>query len=131
MEYATTVTAEKIATFDKLDAWQAARFLTKQVYLVSRNFPKDEQFGLTNQMRRAASSVCANIAEGFSRQTIPDKLHFYSISQGSLTELQSFLIIANDVEYLRDDVRISLYNQSVKAHKLLTGLIKSTKRRTT
>jgi four helix bundle protein len=121
--------ATVVDSFDKFDAWQAARELTKRVYLVTKNFPKDEQFGLTNQTRRAASSVAANIAEGFSRQTVPDKLHFYVMAQGSLTELQSFLIIAADVAYLSEDQKAVLYNQSIKAHKLLTGLIKSTKRR--
>lgn len=129
MEYAVAGT-KVVTTFDKLDVWQAARVLTKHTDEVTRSFPKDEQFGLTNQMRRAASSICANIAEGFSRQTIPDKLHFYGIAQGSLTELQSFIIIANDVQYLHDESKLSLYTQSIKTHKLLTGFIKSTKRRT-
>ena len=130
MEYAVAK-PKVIDTFDKLDVWQAARILTKQIYEITRDFPKDEQFGLTNQMRRAASSICANIAEGFSRQTIPDKLHFYGMAQGSLTEVQSFIIIANDVQYLNDESKLSLYAQSIKTHKLLTGFIKSTKRRTT
>ncbi len=126
---------EKVATdtslnsFEKLIAWQTARMLTKNIYIATKQFPKDEQFGLTNQMRRAASSVVANIAEGFSRQTVADKTHFYSIALGSLTELQSFLFVAMDVGYLTEEQRSALYNQSIKAHKLLTGLIKSTKRR--
>lgn len=116
-------------SFEKLLAWQEARVLTKEVYLATKTFPKDEQFALTSQMRRAASSVCANIAEGFSRQTIPDKLHFYVMAAGSLTELQSFTYTALDVGYVDEPIRQSLYNRSVSAHKLLLGLIKSTKRR--
>src|SRR5438067_2270476 len=93
---------EKLDSFEKLNVWKAARELTKQIYVTSKKFPKDEQFGLTNQMRRSASSVTANIAEGFSRQTIPDKLHFYVIAQGSLSELQSFLYTALDVFYINE-----------------------------
>ncbi|HTE22783.1 MAG TPA: four helix bundle protein [Candidatus Limnocylindria bacterium] len=119
----------KLDSFEKLLAWQAARELAKQTYILTRQFPKDEQFALTNQMRRAASSVSANIAEGFSRQTIADKLHFYTIAAGSLTELQSFMYIALDVGYINEDARLLLYSQSVKGHKLLIGLIKSTRNR--
>jgi four helix bundle protein len=120
---------QNLDSFEKLLAWRAARELAKQTYVLTRKFPKDEQFALTNQMRRAASSVAANIAEGFSRQTVADKLHFYTIASGSLTELQSFSYIALDIEYISEDERIILYNQSVKAHKLLIGLIKSTRNR--
>lgn len=120
-----------VRSFEDLLAWQEARQLAKQVYLVTRKFPKDEQFALTSQMRRAATSVTANIAEGFSRQTTPDKVHFYSMALGSLTESQSFLYTALDVGYIEEDVRKSLYDQSVQSHKLLNGLIKSTKRRIT
>jgi four helix bundle protein len=121
--------AQGLDSFEKLLAWQAARELTKQTYILTRKFPKDELFALTSQMRRAASSVAANIAEGFSRQSIADKLHFYTIAAGSLTELQSFTYTALDVEYINEAERASLYNQSVIAHKLLVGLIKSTRNR--
>lgn len=120
-----------VRSFEDLVAWQQARTLAKEIYLMSRAFPKEEQFALTSQMRRAATSVTANIAEGFSRQTAPDKVHFYSIALGSLTELQSFLYTALDVEYIQENIRKKLYDQSVQSHKLLNGLIKSTKRRTT
>ena len=121
--------ARRVNSFEDLLAWQKARFLAKEVYKMTREFPKDEQFGLTSQMRRAATSVTANIAEGFSRQTLADKTHFYAMALGSLTELQSFLYNALDVGYLKESERGNLYNQSIMAHKLLTGLIKSTKRR--
>ena len=119
-----------VRSFEDLVVWQEARQLAKQVYEVTRTFPKDEQFALTSQMRRASTSVTANIAEGFSRQTIADKANFYSMALGSLTELQSFSYTALDVGYIDDATRVKMYNQSVRTHKLLTGLIKSTKRRT-
>ncbi len=123
------VSNQSLDSFEKLLAWQAARKLTKDIYVATKTFPRDEIFALTSQMRRASSSVCANIAEGFSRSTIPDNLHFYSIAAGSLTELQSFTYIALDVEYIDEPQRQKLYNKCVAAHKLLNGLIKSTKRR--
>lgn len=119
----------RLDSFEKLLAWQEARILTKKVYVITRKFPRDELFALTNQMRRASSSVCANIAEGFSRQTTADKLHFYTMAAGSLTEAQSFTYIAMDVGYITQRQQQELYGQCVKAHKLLIGLIKSTKRR--
>ncbi len=118
-----------VRSFEDLKSWQEARLLAKHVYVSTKDFPKTEQFALTNQMRRAATSVGANIAEGFSRQSIADKAHFYSMALGSLTELQSFFYTAFDIEYLKEQQRVELYNQSVRAHKLLNGLIKSTKRR--
>ena len=119
----------KLDSFEKLDAWEHARLFAKEIYLITRDFPKEEQFGITNQMRRAAVSVPANIAEGFSRQTVPDKLHFYTMALGSLTEIQSFLYIATDVGYIRETERQNLYTTSVKVHKILTGLIKATRKR--
>lgn len=121
--------AQNIDSFEKLVAWQEARKLAKLTYMITKNFPKEEQFGLTSQMRRATTSVPANISEGFSRQGIADKLHFYTIAAGSLTELQSFSYTALDVGYINEEKRSNLYNQCVKTHKLLSGLIKSTKRR--
>ena len=89
------------------------------------DFPVQEQFGLTSQMRRSAVSVTSNIAEGFSRQTTNDKLHFYSIALGSLTELQNQLLIARDVGYIQIDELPKLADKSIVTHKLINGLIKS------
>lgn len=118
-----------VDSFEKLLAWQAARELAKGTYILTRKFPKDELFAITSQMRRAASSVPANIAEGFSRQSIADKLHFYTIATGSLTELQSFSYTALDVGYVNSKEQMALYNLSVKVHRLLSGLVRSTRRR--
>jgi len=116
-------------SYQDLIVWQRGVELVAEVYRLTRKFPKEEMFGLISQMRRAAVSIPANIAEGFSRQTLADKTHFYAMALGSLTELQSFLYNALDVGYLKESERGNLYNQSIMAHKLLTGLIKSTKRR--
>lgn len=99
------------------------------VYALTKQFPRDEQFGLVSQMRRCAVSITSNIAEGFSRQSAKEKVQFYSMSHGSLTELQNQTLIARDVGYLAPDVFSEVRDKSIKVHKILTGLIKSTKSR--
>lgn len=78
-------------------------------------------------MRRAASCVTANIAEGFGRQTYPDRIRFYCLAQGSLTELKNFIIISKDVGYLEKEDFQELMNQATLTHKLLQGLISKSK----
>ncbi|OGZ33008.1 MAG: hypothetical protein A2174_03405 [Candidatus Portnoybacteria bacterium RBG_13_41_18] len=117
----------KIRSFTDLDAWKEAHKLVLMIYRVTKDFPREELFGLINQMRRAAVSVTSNIAEGFSRQSYQEKIHFYSIAQGSNTELQNQLLVAKDVGYLIREKFNEIAEQSVKAHKLLNGLIKKSK----
>jgi four helix bundle protein len=82
-----------------VQVWQKAHAWVLGVYRLTEKFPKHELFGLTSQLRRAAVSVPANIAEGFRRASIPEKLRFYNIAQGSLEECRYYLILANDLEY--------------------------------
>ena len=117
----------KIQKFTDLKAWQEAHQLVVGMYKETEIFPTNEQFGLTNQIRRAAVSISSNIAEGFSRQTRADKSRFYVMAQGSTTELQSQLILARDIGYLSREKFDVLASRSVTVHKLLTGLIKSIK----
>ena len=91
---------EPARSFDQLVVWQKAHLLTLRVYEVTRKFPKEELFGLTSQMRRAAISVPANIAEGFSKKGKPDKLRIFNIAQASLEELRYFFILGRDLRYL-------------------------------
>jgi len=118
---------EKIKSFTDLKAWQEGHKLVLLIYRITKNFPKDELFCLVNQMRRCAISITSNIAEGFSRQYYPEKIQFYSIAQGSNTELQNQLLIAKDVGYLDQNNFNIIANQSVTTHKLLSGLIKKSK----
>ena len=84
-------------------------------------------FGLTNQMRRCVVSITSNIAEGFSRQSNKEKIQFFSISLGSTTELQNQLLVAKDVEFL-DKIKFqALAEQTIVVHKIINGLIKSTR----
>jgi four helix bundle protein len=117
----------KIRHFRQLEAWQEAHKLVLMVYQVTKGFPGDERFGLVSQMRRAAVSVPANIAEGFKRRGIRDKIHFYNVSEGSLEELKYFFILSEDLGYVssKDD----LMSQSETVGRLLYGLIASTERR--
>lgn len=87
-------------SFEKLEVWQQARKLTKYVYEFTRNFPEEEKFGLTSQMRRSAISICSNLAEGNSRVTNKDRANFFMIAYSSSSELLSQMIIAYDLGYI-------------------------------
>jgi four helix bundle protein len=89
--------------FERIEAWQLARALNRKVYAVTRQFPKDEQFGLTSQLRRASVSVSSNIAEGSGRNSDVDFAHFLEIAYGSLMESVSQLFLAVDENYLNTD----------------------------
>ena len=94
------------------------------IYQNVNNFPSTELFGLISQLKRASVSITSNIAEGFSRQTYADKVHFYTMALGSLTEVQNQLLIARDVKYLTNKQFQDIARQSVEVHKLINGLLK-------
>ena len=119
----------EIKAFTDLNAWREAHALVIAFYKLSQHFPKEEQFGLTSQMRRAAVSVSSNITEGFGRQTFKDKEHFYIMARGSLVELQSQLYVAKDVQYIKIDEFTDISDQATKVHAILGGLIRATKER--
>jgi len=118
---------QKIKTFKDLDAWKEGHKLVLLVYEITKSFPKDEIFGLVSQMRRCVVSITSNIAEGFSRQSYQEKVRFYSMAQGSLTELQNQTEIAKDIKYISEEKSIILEEQQLKVHKILNGLIKKSK----
>ena len=89
----------KILRFEQLEVWQEAHKLVLMVYRVTKKFPSDERFGLVSQMRRAAVSIPANIAEGFKRRGIQDKIRFYNTSEGSLEELKYYFILSKDLDH--------------------------------
>lgn len=115
---------EKILSFTDLVAWREGHALVLDIYRITKGFPREELFGLTSQIRRCAVSITSNIAEGFSRNSWKEKLQFYSISLGSLTELQNQLLVSRDVEYISLDVYRRIAEQSVFVSKLIRGLIK-------
>lgn len=112
---------EAITEFEDLTVWQEAQALAVGVYALTRSFPKDELFALTNQLRRASSSISANIAEGFGRTSVNDKLHFYTMAYGSLLEVKNFLYLANKLSYIKDGELDSLLSDAVKCQKLLNA----------
>lgn len=116
-----------IRSFTDLKVWQEGHKLVLLVYEITDGFPQKETFSLTDQMRRAASSITANIAEGFGRQTYKEKLQFYFMAQGSLTELKNFVLIAKDVGYLKQKDFDKLVMQANLTHQLLQGFIQKTK----
>ena len=117
----------KIREFTDLKVWQEAHKLVLLVYEQTRKFPKEENFGLTSQMRRSAVSISSNISEGFGRQGYKEKVQFYYLSQGSLTELKNQFFIARDILYITTDEFQKLSVQATSVHRLLQGLIKKSK----
>lgn len=117
----------KIKNFTDLKAWQEGHELVIYVYRLTKKFPKDESFGLTNQLRRAAVSITSNIAEGFSRHSFKEKVNFYHTSLGSTTEVENQLIISKDVGYITDEEFRAAQNRLVTINKLCNGLIKRSK----
>ncbi len=112
----------KIKSFIDLYTWKEGHKLVLMIYNATDNFPQKEVFGLVSQMRRCAVSITSNIAEGFSRSTNKDKYQFYSIAQGSLTELQNQLLIARDVGFLNTEKFQEIAKQTVVVNKLINGL---------
>jgi four helix bundle protein len=115
----------QLKAFTDLKAWQEALLLAKQVYGLTKLFPKGELFGLTRQMRRCSVSVSSNIAEGFNRFSKKEKIQFYSIALGSISELESQLILAQKLGFTGENLHINKQLQLTR--KLLQGLIRSTR----
>jgi len=113
--------------FSDLQVWQKAHQLVLRVYEITRIFPSDERFGLMSQMRRAALSIPANIAEGFKRRGLQDKIRFYNTAEGSLEELKYFFIVSKDLNYI--DSNADELARADMVGRLLNGLIASTERR--
>ncbi|TAL48824.1 four helix bundle protein [Patescibacteria group bacterium] len=117
----------KIQSFRDLDVWKESHGLVILIYRSTKKFPKEEQFGLANQMRRAVVSITSNIAEGFGRSSYKDKNHFYQIAPGSIIEIQNQLIIAKDIGYISEAEFDKINNRSMKAERICRGLINKSK----
>ena len=97
-----------MSNFRSLLIWQKSMALTTKIYFSTNNFPKEEMFGLTSQIRRSSVSIPSNIAEGFGRQTDKSFNHFLNIARGSLNEIETQLIIAKELDFVVDD---NLFNE--------------------
>ena len=115
-------------SFERLDVWQAARKLSIKVYRITGTYPSDEKYTLVSQMRRAALSICANLAEGSSLNTAKDQAHFTSIAFSSLLELLNHLIISSDLGLLAENelysFRKEIQSLSVRLNNLKTSQLK-------
>jgi len=116
---------DKIRSFTDLITWQKGHQFVLDIYKILTNFPNEERFGLSDQIRRASVSITSNIAEGFYRRTAVDKIHFYYLALSSTGEVQNQLVIARDLKYLDKDKFQLLAYQSITIRKLISGLIKS------
>ncbi|MGO9076922.1 MAG: four helix bundle protein [Terriglobales bacterium] len=109
--------------FKDLRVWSKAHFLTIDIYKATRLFPKEELFGITSQMRRAASSIGANIAEGAGRKSDGELTRFLHIARGSAAELEYHLLLAYDLGLLPEGVHGLLAKQTDEVQRMLTALI--------
>ncbi|KKW36838.1 hypothetical protein A2454_04550 [Candidatus Peribacteria bacterium RIFOXYC2_FULL_55_14] len=112
-------------SFTDLQAWQKGLQMTKEIYKLSGKFPRSELFALTSQIRRASTSILANIAEGFGRYTYADKAYKYTIARGECSEVYAFLLIALELGFIsRNDTETAL-NLNGEVGRILSGLISS------
>jgi len=116
--------------YRKIKAWGLADDLTVAIYKSTKNFPKEELYAMTSQIRRAASSSAANIVEGASRSSHKDYLHFLYIARGSLHETHYFVHLAGRLNYLDADTKQRLTAQAEEVSRTLTGLIKAVEKET-
>jgi len=116
-----------IKSFRDLQVWQEGHQLVLLIYQITKEFPKEERYCLIDQMRRAAISITSNVAEGFSRQGFKEKLQFYYMALGSITELQNQLLIAKDLKYLNQTEYNKIAKQVISVHKLLNSFVSKTK----
>ena len=117
-----------IRNFEDLEVWQQGKTLTLKVYEITSHFPHDEVYGITAQVKRAALSVPANIAEGFGRFHFMDKAKFYLNARGSLYELKSHLLIGKELGFIKNEVSCSTVEQIEKLSFKLNNLINATRR---
>ena len=122
--------ADRINSFEELEAWKTARELVRFVYSAFRRNPACHDFGLRDQVQRAAVSAMTNIAEGFERVHSGEKLQFYNVSRASCGEVRSLSYVMFDAKYIPDSEHKDLLNSVAQTGQLVSGLIRSTRART-
>lgn len=110
--------------YTELNVWIEARKFVSIIYTITKNYPKEEQFGLTNQMRRCVISIPSNIAEGCGRNHKKDSLQFFFIARGSLYELETQLYLSSDLNFINSDQLDEILIQLEIVRKLLNGFIR-------
>ncbi len=114
----------RIERFEDIEAWQKGRELVEEIYQLSAGGGLSKDFGLRDQIRRAAVSIISNIAEGFARQTDKEFVQFLYMAKGSVAEVQSQLYVASDLSYLSQDEFIRLYSKADEVARLISGFIR-------
>ena len=114
-----------VRSFQDLLAWKKSIDLVKPIYKLTSKFPKSEDFNLTSQIRRATISVSSNIAEGSSRKSKQEFIRFLNVSYGSLSEIESQLLVSKELEYLSDKELKEIFNKTSEIGKIINGLIES------
>ena len=118
----------KVRDFTELQTWKTARNLRAEIYRVSRTFPGEEKFGLVSQMRRAAVSVTANLAEGYGRYSFQENIQFCRHSRASAYEVRDHLTTALDAEYISQEKYVELEGLAMDVVRLVNGYFRSTKK---
>lgn len=118
-------------SYEDLEVWQRSVALATRLYKITDPFPSAEKFGLISQIRRAATSIPANIAEGWGRGSTKEYIQFLFVARGSLMELETHMIIAHNLEYLASEQLSELRSETRQVGKMLNGLIKALKARRT
>ncbi|NBB75151.1 MAG: four helix bundle protein [Bacteroidetes bacterium] len=118
-----------IESYRDLKVWQRGVDLTERIYAVTQPFPVEERFGLVAQLRRAAVSIPSNIAEGWGRMSTGDFIRFLSIARGSLTEVETQVIVAHRLGFIDDQTRRQVLKETTVESKMLRALIRSLERK--
>ena len=113
----------KIVSYEDLDIWKTSCGAVVEIYDVTKSFPKEELFGLTNQIRRAAISIPSNVAEGFGRGTDKEKKQFLIIARGSISEVKTQLYLAKQLKYINDSRYDEIIGKLTVIHKMLNKMI--------
>jgi four helix bundle protein len=113
-----------IKSYKDLIVWKKAKDLAIEIYKITGNFPKEEMFGITNQLRRPVVSISNNISEGTGRQYKKDTIQFLFVSNGSLNEVESMLQIANELGFINEKQTDELVQRTEEVRKLLKEFIK-------
>ena len=114
-----------LSSYKELKVWQKSYDLCLEIYRITTKFPKDERYGLTSQIRRAAVSVPSNIAEGYGRKTTPDYIRALYIAYGSICELETQIMLSSDLHYIEKKKLEKLNSDIAEVERMLKALIKS------
>ncbi len=114
-----------LKSFKDLKVWQKSYSLCLKIYTITRKFPSDERYGLTSQLRRASVSIPSNIAEGYGKKTTPEYIHSLYIANGSLCELETQILLANDLKYINAKEYNEIEGSITELVVMMKALIKS------